>query len=308
MFPEDLGDFYFSMDFYDYRNITDRKSDVSEKSTLDPLRRLYNADKTSVQNQIAKPSSFARIKLPIPNNLKDVFKVNYESTQFGAAIGAGAALQSIGENVFDPSNTSGIFSQFEEIGGEATAAATRGVAGWVTSKGMFFNSNLSGLWDATSGVAVNPNLAILFRGPTLKSHQFEWTLTPRTKKESESLKTIKAIVTRAMHPERLSTETSAMLRFPSECLIQFIGRKPNGQFLYPLRPTVVENASFDYASNGVVSFFQDTDETTSMRISISFQETSYYTRDSFDDQTQYGSDGFTTEDLTGGTNAFGDAS
>ena len=84
MFPEDLGDFYFSMDFYDYRNITDRKSDVSEKSTLDPLRRLYNADKASVQNQISKPSSFARIKLPIPNNLKDVFKVNYESTQFVA--------------------------------------------------------------------------------------------------------------------------------------------------------------------------------------------------------------------------------
>ena len=317
MFPEDLGDFYMSLDFYDYRTATgDRKSEVSAGSTTDPLRRLFNADRSSVNNQIAKPSSFARIKLPIPTNLKDVFKVNYENTALGGSTGAmAAAWQAGGEGMqFVTNLLSGASNQeeakaFSEFMDQAATASGKSIAAYLTEKNVLFGANLSGLWDLVSGTAVNPNLTVLFRGPTLKTHSFDWLLTPRTRKESENIRKMTAIIKRAMHPERLNSSTSAILRYPSECLIQFVGRKDNKQFLYPLRPTVVDTASFDYANNGVVSFFQDSDDTTSLHMSITFQETSYYTRDSFDSTSEYGSDGFNTSDLTnGGTNAFGEKS
>lgn len=317
-FPEDLGDFYLSLDFYDYRTAAGaRKSPMTNPDSAGgPIRRIANAERDSVNNQIAKPSTFAQIKLPLPTNLKDNFKINYENTALGGTIGALSAIGQAGADTVGvvsemlnlseannnaPSDTD-IIGQF----GQGALAAGKGIANYLTEKNVLFGANIGGLWDLASGTAVNPNLAVLFRGPTLKTHTFEWHLTPRTKAESDAIQKIRAIITRAMHPERISPSTSAILRFPSECLIQFVGVNSNRMFLYPLRPTVVEAASFDYAPNGIVSMFQDTHDVTAMNVSITFQETSYYTRDSFDNTNEFGADGFQTSALTqGGVDGFG---
>lgn len=307
LYPDDLGDYYFSLDFYEYRTaFGSTSSPVSANSTLDPLRQLFNADTTSVNNAIAKPSSFAKIKLPIPPNLKDSFKVNYENTNYGATIGALAAVDSYANQVKEKFNAENTIRNIDKDALVGVTGLARGAINYAAMNNAFFGANPEGLVDQLTGSAVNPNLTVLFRGPTLKTHQFQWTFTARTASESANIRKIKAIITRAMHPERLTSTTSAILRYPCECLIKFVGRIDDKSFFYPLRPTVVEDASWDYAPLGQVSMFQGTDQATSITMSLSFQETSYYTRDSFDDGTQYGADGFQTSSLTkGGFDAFG---
>lgn len=316
MFPEDIGEFYFSMDFYDYRAIAgDRSSPIAASRQVDPVRRLFNADRESIQNQIAKPSSFARIKLPIPLNLKDNFRINYENAELGGTVGAFSAIWEAtknlgvaGSNMFQGISADEQLANASDMGAQGLLATGKGIANYLTEKNVLFGANVGGLWDLGTGTAVNPNLTVLFRGPTLKTHTFEWHLTPRTPRESENIRKIIAIIKRAMHPERLSNNTSAILRYPSECLIEFVGRQKDKQLLYPLRPAVVEGASFDYAPNNVLAFMQDTDDSGAINISITVQETSYYTRDSFDNAAEYGSDGYDTGNLTNGSvDAFGKA-
>jgi hypothetical protein len=297
-YPDDLGDYYMSLDFYDYRAAFGPSSSAtSSTSNLSALQKLYNADKTSVNNAINKPTSFARIKLPIPANLKDSFKVSYENTAFGGTIGAINDITTAGEHFSE--NMLG--DQLKEAG----TAAGKATLNYI-SKNALFGLDVGGVLDQITGNAVNPNLAVLFRGPTLKTHNFEWNFAARTASESANIRKIRSIINRAMSPSRLSAGTSALLRYPSECLIQFVGTVNNNSFLYPLRPVIIEDASYDYAPLGQVSFFQKTEQVTSITLTLACQETSYYTRDSFDDGTQYGSDGFQTADLTkGGFNAFG---
>jgi hypothetical protein len=157
--------------------------------------------------------------------------------------------------------------------------------------------------DLETGVGENPNLAMLFRGPTLKQHTFSWRMYARSPEESEHIKQIIAIMKRAMHPSKLNPTTSAFLKYPSECITEFHSpTSASNPFLYPMRPTVVEDFSVNYAPNGMPSFYNKTFDATGVEISIKLQETSYYLRDSFNTASEYGHDGYNF-DVTGTGNA-----
>ena len=47
-----------------------------------------------------------------------------------------------------------------------------------------------GLLPRVKGQVLNPNLELLFRGPALRSFSFEFKLSPRTKKEADTVRTI----------------------------------------------------------------------------------------------------------------------
>ena len=303
MFPSDLGEFFMSFEFYDYRTLGQlQKQSTSATKNVEITRNIYNANKDNVQNAIKNSKdAFARISLPIPANLVDHFRVEYQTTSLGLPAGIageiGQGFNDLSDGIFTPqqkqllsdvqnttsgnTDSQGFLSQLRDnTGAQLTArVGLMGAADWIQD-----------LYDLSSGVATNPNLAVLFKGPTLKQHTFSWKFAPRSQKESESIRKIIAILKRAMHPRKLNNSTSALLKYPSECLAQFHGPKEN--FLYPLRPTVVEDVVVNYAPNGTLSTFQETHDTTAYEITIMLQETSYNTRESFGDVNEYGYDGF----------------
>lgn len=294
--PSDLGGFFMSMDFYDYRHggigNTPPSSPHNPDNQIDPVRRVYNADRTSVDNQIAQKSTFAKIKLPIPGNLKDNFRIGWEDTALGGFAGIVSDIYQASGALINGDGTAA-----EEAAGTLVAtakAATTGVA-----RQLINNSSIGNIFDLYTGTAINQNLTVLFRGPTLKSHRFSWRLIPKSPQESANIKKIIAILKRASHPTQYTAQSSSVLRYPSECLIQFISPKnDSSNFLYPLRPCVLENIHIDYSPFGSMSLHQGTFEPTAIDISLDFKETSYYTRESFDNAEEYGYDGFDTTSLT----------
>ena len=327
-YPADIASlpFFTSIQFYAYSVGGAGAGDFSTAAGISTtsgdsgsvsLSNFYSANIAYTKSQITK-GTYATINLPIPTNLNDSFGVTYENTTLGGLAGAvndvmaggasGAAqkLLSAASGVTGGAgvNVTDIGKQTQAAGGnESLQAAGKLLAKYATDKGATLGVNAGGLVDLQQGSAINPNLTVLFRGPTLKSHTFTWTITPRNATESQNIKEIIGIIKRAMHPTRPAGGLSAILGYPCECLVQFVNTKSQSNsnfFIYPLRPCVVEQLNINYAPSNVPSFFQSTNEVTALEITIHLQETSYYTRDSFDSTTEYGGDGL-SESLLGAT-------
>ncbi len=312
-FPSTISDFFMTFDFYDYRTVDKfQKTSTDPRapgSALEPTRGVFSANKQSVQDQI-KISTFARIALPIPSNLVDSFRVEWGAEQLGLTAGLMSEAWQGGQNqitgITNGDMGSYLNGGYDQFVGDAIKTGKQqidtndGTGIHMIRRIAAMGSPLFGqVTDLSFGVAENPNLVVLFRGPTLKQHTFSWKLIARTPAESESIKKIIAIFKRAMHPAKLNATTSAFLKYPAECLAEFhsptSGAKP---FLYPLRPTVVEDFTINYAPNGMPAFYNGTYDTVGVEITVKMQETSYYLRESFDDQAEYGSDGYNTSDLS----------
>lgn len=302
--PADLGSFYLSMDFYDYRAATGASTSAhNPENSINPVQRLFNADRQSVDNQIQRKNTFAKIKLPIPSNLNDAYVANWEEGNLGGFAG-------IASDVYTAAGA--LMSGQAAAADEGTAGLARTVikAGVVgAARQLINNTTIGDIFDLYTGTAMNQNLAVLFRGPTLKTHQFKWRVSPRNAQESADIKKIIAILKRAAHATQISPAASSVLRYPSECLLMFNSAGSNTKFLYPMRPCVLAQLDINHSPNGSLSLHQDTFDATIMDISCTFKETSYYTRESFDNELEYGYDGFNTADLTRGGEgiAYGEA-
>lgn len=305
--PADLGAFYLSMDFYDYRAaIGSTSSAHNPENAIDPVRRLYNADRQSVNSQIQRKNTFAKIKLPIPSHLNDSYRSVWEESSLGGFAGIAGDVYSAANALI--TSTDGGAEASAEMAGALSAAAKSAVVG--IGRQLITNTPIGDIYDLFTGTAMNQNLAVLFRGPTLKSHQFRWRVAPRNAQESADIKKIIAILKRAQHATQLSPSSSSVLRYPSECLLQFHSAGDNTKFLYPMRPCVLEQLDINHSPNGSLSLHQETFDASIIDISCTFKETSYYTRESFDNQNEYGYDGYSTADLTRGAEgiAYGSAS
>ena len=311
-FPLDLGKIFMSFQFYDYRKLGATPAVASNDGLV---RGFSSADKVNVQKAIENTKErFAEIHLPLSQNLVDTFQVAWNQTELGLT----ATLLSEGLQGFNDARNYLASKQLNEDtarvsdsqlgnGGEvsrelktvndwvgAGVSTTAGASALAIAK-MGMSQTTSGLIELSTGIQTNPNLAMLFQGPTLKSHQFSWKLAPRTLGETVSARRILGIFKRAMHPERLNASTTGFLKYPSECLIQFHG--PRDHFLYAIRPVIVEDVTINYAPAGIPSFFDGTYEPTIIDLTIRVRETSYYLRDSFDNEDEYGADGLQTNDL-----------
>lgn len=313
-FPANLGDFYISLDFYDYRNFSDVTngpgSEYADGTPTEGTRVLANANKAAVSAAIER-GSFARIYLPIPSNLIDSNQVQWSAEQLGLTAGLlGEAWQSgvgmqravtedgmlagISEGY---SQLQGTFSEITQNDNSATHAARR-----IAAIGMPLFGQVT---DLATGVAENPNLAVLFRGPTLKQHTFAWKLMPKEEAESDMIRRIVATMKRAQAPQRLNPTTTAFLKYPSEAAIAFhhpgeADRKwGDPKFLYQIRPCVIEDVIVNYAPHGAPAFMDDSHSSAvGIEIQIKLQETSYNLRDSFDAEAgEFGYDGYSTSDL-----------
>lgn len=312
-FPANLGSFFISLDFYDYRNFADVTTGAGSRyddgTATEATRVMANGNRESVENAIKK-GSFARIYLPIPSNLIDSNQVQWSAEQLGLTAGLlGEAWQG-GTNLARSFTEDGMLAgvveagqsslnMFGNMGGgdDTTSHAARRIA----AIGMPLFGQVT---DLGTGVAENPNMAVLFRGPTLKQHTFAWKLMPRSEQESDTIRRVIATMKRAQAPQRLNKTTTAFLKYPSEAAIAFHhpGEQSsdwgNPKFLYPIRPCVIEDVIVNYAPHGAPAFMDDDNSSVAgIEIQLKLQETSYYLRDTFDDAAEFGYDGYDSSDL-----------
>ena len=211
------------------------------------------------------------IRLPLPEQLSEAANIQVNKAELGVlgglATDVAGKLEGGVMGVVDALRSAG-----SEVGSGARASLEEAIKGNLSSLGSdaagaakyFARSTISSLFDGAAlsadvlgGNAINPHATLDFDGVDLKSHQFNWTLAPRSNDESELIKNIIKQINFHIHPDYESVPgggtfqslNQALLRFPSLVTVQLVGLAEDHyvKFDYPM---MVSNFQVNYSPQG----------------------------------------------------------
>jgi len=130
-----------------------------------------------------------------------------------------------------------------------------------------------GLLSRTSGAIVNPNLELLFNGPTLRPFNFTFRLSPRSEEEAKEVKGIINFFKKAMAVKK--AESQIFLKAPNIFKIQYFTGNGSEEHksLNKIKDCALLGCDVDYTPDGSYMTFNDEAKTiTSYQLTLRFSE------------------------------------
>ena len=238
------------------------------------------------------------IILPIPSNVQDGNTVNYEDSRLNGLTGAvasaasglmNASFSNLGENIENVTKEFG-----KNMGGAGTAQDLINKF-FVSQAAGLVGGNLSvnSLLAREQGAIFNPNMELLFNGPTIRSFRFQFKMTPRNQKEGQEVRQIIREFKRSMAPKVTavggpSGSNNLFLKTPDVFELTYRQGKENHKFLNKFKQCVLQDISVNYTGEGTYATYDD-GTPVSMIMDLTFKElepiydTDYYTDESRND-------------------------
>ena len=241
------------------------------KSSDDPQSDLTKNLKTPV----------CSIILPMPQQIQDAKTVEWGESKMNsiAAAAGGGAAGIIGAD--NPVNKAvqavlgGAKSLGETVGNAKESIAAKFAADAVNS--LIGQENIDPFEAITrqTGSILNQNQELLFRGVSLRSHQFSWTLTPRSKAEADEIKNIIRIFKSSMSAKKQGAVADKgagiFIQSPDVYQLQyFSGKKPH-PFLNVFKICALASLSVDYTATGTYATYAD-GTPIQVSLGLTFQE------------------------------------
>jgi hypothetical protein len=144
---------------------------------------------------------------------------------------------------------------------------------------------------ALTGSVRNPMLEMLYKSPDFRSFNFEFKFYPRDEREALEVQRIVERLRYHQAPELLK-ESAAFLVPPSEFDIKFYYNGSQNPNIPPISTCVLKTIDIDYAPNGFSAYevpnenqpsLGRTGMPVSMTLKLSFQETTYLTKQDFEE-------------------------
>lgn len=266
VFPADIerNKIYFMINIREYKPVTNLAAAFSEKGS----------SVTAGEITINK----AYYILPVPQQgLNEVFNLNYRNLDMQATGGVAETIQQFTKGDF----TKGL----EGVGGAAEFLFKKAAeSGSSALLGLFGSrpDQAEGILELATGIADNPNLALLFKGVELRNHTFSWKFMPRNKQESDMIKDLTRSLVASALPTTpvLSKSNNFLLGYPDVAYFKIWGPtkdlitiNKNGSF--------ITNVKLSY-SDGEVAFFKDTYEPAEVTLTIALTERNIITRKDYE--------------------------
>ena len=197
--------------------------------------------------------------LPIPNGVSDQNKVNFSDATLNPAQVAGAqvALNTLlggigpgGEVLQDLVNTA------------KDPNTPKAIANLLASFALGINPNE--LVARSEGAIFNNNLALLFKGPTLRPFNFNFNVSPRDQRESIEVQKIIRMFKQSSAVQR--TESGLFLGSPHVYDIEFLSGSSSHDFLPKIKTCALQVFAVDYMPNNTYMTYEN-----SSMVSYSFQ-------------------------------------
>ena len=206
--------------------------------------------------------------LPIQPSISDSNGVDWGGSTLDP-IQAYAARQSI--TLMQSEN---ITARIAEIFKEAPEVFQKDMGSYSTAVNLYLAQEAvgaQGLLSRATGAIVNPNLELLFNGPTLRSFNFTFRLSPRESGEAEDVKKIIYFFKAAMSVRKANS--GVFLKAPYIFSVQyFSGNSPHNS-LNKIKDCALLGCDVDYAPDGSYMTFNDANKTmTSYKLTLRFSE------------------------------------
>ena len=235
------------------------------------------------------------IIMQMPSNIQDGNAVDYGESKMTTLMGAAAGLigstiegggealaamvkgdkegyqNAVNNMTGEMKNTVGTDSSIMDAAAQfanvkATSAAIGALGG---------NVSAADLLARQTGQIFNPNMELLFNGPTLRSFSFTFKMTPRSPAEAQECKNIIRSFKSNMAPKTKNTGSiggsGMFLKTPNVFELRY--KKGNGDhpFLHKFKQCFLTNISVNYTGEGVYTTYDDATP-VSMQIDLSFKE------------------------------------
>jgi len=223
----------------------------------------------SRRNSTNKEESLATIFLPIPSAIQDRNSVSYQNSNInaiaGTAIGGIQNIMQAGE--FSMEGVTNVAGEIKDAVSKTFGAAGGGnrILDLITKSlasealGVFGgNVSVDQLLARGEGIVFNPNMELLFNGPSLRSFAFSFQMTPRSQEESGVVKEIIRTFKFNMAPQ-VTTEGggSLFLKTPNVFELTYKqGNQPHS-FLHQFKQCFLENVSVNYTGAGTYATYGD---------------------------------------------------
>jgi len=212
--------------------------------------------------------SLANIRLPVPNNIMEANQTKWGSSELnnlaaGLLAGATGAVGSVATADF---MTAGEYTRDTVkgiLGGNTPGKTlikqqlTLGAASKLINK-LGVKVNAEAFRARATGTVVNPNLELLFNGPSLRQFQFQYKLTPRSLEEAKQIRGIIKTFKKAMAPKRgTAAEDAFFLGAPNVFQLKFMRGTGENKYLPSIKTCALTNFSANYTADGFYSAYYD---------------------------------------------------
>ena len=235
------------------------------------------------------------IIMQMPSNIQDGNAVDYGESKMNTLMGAAAGL--IGSTIEGGGEALSAMLKGDDAGYEKATkdmtkemkntvgtdssimdAASQFVSAKATSAAIGAlggNVSAADILARQTGQIFNPNMELLFNGPTLRSFNFSFKMTPRSPSEAQECKNIIRSFKSNMAPKTKNTGSlggsGMFLKTPNVFELRY--KKGNGDhpFLHKFKQCFLTNVSVNYTGEGVYTTYDDATP-VSMQIDLSFKE------------------------------------
>ena len=131
-------------------------------------------------------------------------------------------------------------------------------------------TGVQGLLSRTEGIIINPNLELLFNGPSLRSFGLSYKMSPRSEPESIMIKKIIRMFKQSMAAQR--STSNLFLKTPNTYRLQYLtGGTTEHKFLPKIKECALTSFNVNYAADGTYATFGNTSP-ISYELQFTFQE------------------------------------
>lgn len=211
------------------------------------------------------------VVLPIPGAITDQNVAEWgdgriNPLQLAGLEVAGAALAK-GGGLGDAGKTVG--SQLEKLSGTASKAK-EALAGVISASAVGISADE--VLARTQGAVVNPNLELLFKGPSLRPFNFSFQMGARNEQESLEIMKILRFFKQGGSPQRTSAQY--LVKAPHTFQIEYLHRSEDGaqnKYLNKIKECALLSVGVNYTPNNNYATFKN-GAPVAVELSLSFKE------------------------------------
>jgi hypothetical protein len=228
--------------------------------------RVLNIVQTKTGQKVGDRKILGTITLPIPGGIVDQNIANWSPDSLNT-IEKGFA--NVAQGIISGGADEGTSRAKESLSG-ATAGGTGAAEAVTTSKFTEMATGVNVL-GRQYGAVDNPNMELLFSGPSLRSFSFTFKLSPRSEREAVAVKTIIRSFKQAMSAKR--TESTLLLKSPFTFAISYISGDKQHPYLNKFKECALTNCSVNYTPYGTYMTYAGKEKSmVAYELQLQFQE------------------------------------